>query len=281
MHSHVKETFDDGDTTMGRFLPFRPDAARDLLCSGRVRRASWYSMYRHFKSLTDQTMQVSDGSSSRINQRRILGHASALLMLFAVACGGASDMTGPGNGGGTTTPPAVASIAVSPATANLLLDVADTATLGTATITPTLKDGSGNVLSGPTVTWSSSAESIAKVSSAGVVTAVGIGTASITATSEGKSGQVSVTVTRPVIDTITVTPTSSSIKAGASETLEVTLLDAQGHVLSNRLIAPRSDEPSIVTVSGGTVTGVAAGTGTVRYQSENNKVTVATITVTQ
>lgn len=224
-------------------------------------------------------MPLSDASSSRINRRGILRHAPALLVLVAVACGGASDMTGPGNGRGTT-PAAVASVAVTPASANLLIDVADSTTLGMTSITPTLEDASGNVLSGRAVTWSSSAESIAKVSSAGVVTAVGAGTASITASSEGKSGQVSVTVTRPVIDTITVTPTASSIKAGASEPLTVTLLDAQGHVLSNRLIAPFSDDPSIVKVSGGTVTGVAAGTGTVRYQSENNTVTVATITVT-
>ena len=270
---------------MGRFLPFGRYATRDLLCFDPGWRVSPCSTHRYFKPLTDHTMQVSDASSPRINRRGISRHASALLALFAVACGGASDMTGPGNGagngGGNTPPPAVGSIAVSPVTANLLVDVADSTTLSTATITPTLKDATGNVLSGRTVTWSSSAENVAKVSSAGVVTAMGVGTASITASSEGKNGQVSVTVTRPVIDTITVTPITSSIKAGASETLAVTLLDAQGHVLSNRLIAPSSDDPSIVKVSGGTVTGVATGTGTVRYQSENNKVTVATITVTQ
>jgi uncharacterized protein YjdB len=165
--------------------------------------------------------------------------------------------------------------------ANLLVGVADSTTLGTTTITPTLKDASGNVLSGLAVTWSSTAANIAKVSSTGVVSAVGAGTASITATSEGQSGQVSVTVTRPVVDTVTVTPVSSSIKVGASETLVVTLLDAQGHVLSGgRPIVEFNNSPSIITAMSGTITGVAPGTGTVSYKSENNTVTVASITVT-
>jgi uncharacterized protein YjdB len=192
-------------------------------------------------------------------------------------------MTGPGTGGGGGgNPAAVASVAVSPTTANLLVGVVDSATLGTVVITPTVKDGSGNALTGRTVTWSSSADTIAKVSSTGVVSAVAPGTASITATSEGKSGQISVTVTRPAVDTITVAPLSSTIKVGASETLVVTLLDAQGHVLSGgRAIVEFNNNPSIITASGGTITGVAPGTGTISYKSENNTLTVATITVTQ
>jgi len=149
-------------------------------------------------------------------------------------------------------------------------------------ITPTLKDAGGNVLSGRTITWSSSADSVAKVSSTGVVTAAGAGTASITATSEGQHGQVSVIVTRPAVDTITVTPLTSTIKVGSSETLVVTLLDAQGHALGGgRAIVEFNNSPSIISASGGTITGVAPGTGTISYKSENNAVTVATITVTQ
>lgn len=188
-------------------------------------------------------------------------------------------MTGPGGGGTLAT---VASVSVSPTSANLLVGVVDSTTLGTVVITPTLKDAGGNVLSGQTVTWSSSADSVAKVSSTGVVTAAGAGTASIKATSGSQSGQVSVTVTRPVVDTITVSPLTSTIKVGASETLVVTLLDAQGHALgSGRLIVEFNNSPSIISASGGTITGVAPGTGTITYKSENNTVTVATITVTQ
>jgi uncharacterized protein YjdB len=57
-----------------------------------------------------------------------------------------------------------------------------------------VKDGSGNTLTGRTVTWSSDHGEIATVSSSGVVTAVAIGTATITATSESKTGTAQITV---------------------------------------------------------------------------------------
>src|SRR2546421_1793833 len=52
----------------------------------------------------------------------------------------------------------------------------------------TLKDPSGNVLSGRTATWVSSAPAVAMVSGGGLVTGVGAGSATLTATSEGQSG---------------------------------------------------------------------------------------------
>jgi Tol biopolymer transport system component len=67
----------------------------------------------------------------------------------------------------------------------------------TLQLTPTLKDASGNALNGRIVTWSSSDESVAKVDASGLVTAVGPGTATITATSEGKSGTATITVGSP------------------------------------------------------------------------------------
>ena len=230
----------------------------------------------------DYTMQASD-APFRPDSRTLTKRAWVALLVLAVACGGSSDMTGPGPGnGGGGNPAPVASVAVSPATANLLVGVVDSTTLGTVVITPTVKDASGNVLSGRTITWSSSAPAVATVSSTGAVSAVAPGTASIMASSGGQTGQVSVTVTRPAVDTIKVTPLASTIKVGASETLLVTLLDAQGHALSGgRAIVEFNNSPSIITASGGTITGVAPGTGTISYKSENNTVTVATITVTQ
>ena len=230
----------------------------------------------------DYTMQASD-APFRPDSRTLTKRAWVALLVLAVACGGSSDMTGPGPGnGGGGNPAPVASVVVSPASANLFVGVVDSTTLGTVVIAPTVKDASGNVLSGRTITWSSSAPAVATVSSTGVVSAVAPGTASIMASSGGQTGQVSVTVTRPAVDTVKVTPLASTIKVGASETLLVTLLDAQGHALSGgRAIVEFNNSPSIITASGGTITGVAPGTGTISYKSENNTVTVATITVTQ
>jgi hypothetical protein len=60
-----------------------------------------------------------------------------------------------------------------------------------------LKSAAGAVLTGRQVTWSSSAAGVATVSAAGLVNAVTQGPVTITATSEGKSGNVQLTVTRP------------------------------------------------------------------------------------
>lgn len=60
-----------------------------------------------------------------------------------------------------------------------------------------LRDASGNILSGRTITWSSSNTSVATVSGSGYITSVGAGSAVITATSESKTGTASVSVTAP------------------------------------------------------------------------------------
>jgi len=64
----------------------------------------------------------------------------------------------------------------------------------TVALTATPKDAQGNPLPGRVVAWSTSAGEIATVSAGGLVTAVAIGTATITATSEGKSGQTAIIV---------------------------------------------------------------------------------------
>jgi hypothetical protein len=64
-------------------------------------------------------------------------------------------------------------------------------------LTATLRDAGGNVLTGRVVTWSTSASGVATVSGTGLVTGVSAGAATITATSEGKSGTAALTVTAP------------------------------------------------------------------------------------
>ena len=78
-------------------------------------------------------------------------------------------------------PPAepVASVAITPSSASLTTGDRDT-------LTATLRDSAGTVLAGRTIAWSTNDASVTTVSS-GVVTAVGPGSATITATSEGFS----------------------------------------------------------------------------------------------
>jgi hypothetical protein len=59
----------------------------------------------------------------------------------------------------------------------------------------TTKDSAGGVLTGRAVTWASSNTGVASVNGTGLVTGLLAGSATITATSEGKSGSATVTVT--------------------------------------------------------------------------------------
>ena len=65
----------------------------------------------------------------------------------------------------------------------------------TATIVATVKDANDSTIASPTVTWSTSSASVATVSSAGLVTSVADGTATITVTSGSATATASVTIT--------------------------------------------------------------------------------------
>ncbi len=82
---------------------------------------------------------------------------------------------------------AVASVAVSPASATLSVG-------GTQQLSATLKDASGNTLTGRTVTWASSNVLMATVSGSGVATGVATGPATVSASSEGMSGSSALTI---------------------------------------------------------------------------------------
>jgi uncharacterized protein YjdB len=81
----------------------------------------------------------------------------------------------------------VASITITPTSPDVLVG-AQTA------LTATLRDGGGATITDRPVTWQSSNEAVAFVSSTGTVIGVSAGTATITATSEGVSGSIVVTV---------------------------------------------------------------------------------------
>src|SRR5207245_6875387 len=114
----------------------------------------------------------------------------------------------------------------------------------------------------------------------GLVSGVTPGTATITATSEGKSGTSSVTVTNVPVATVEVTPPSASVQAGQTVQLTGTPKDAGGHPLSARTVTWSSSNTTVATVSNsGLVSGVTPGTATITAASEGKSGT-STITVT-
>jgi alpha-tubulin suppressor-like RCC1 family protein/uncharacterized protein YjdB len=189
------------------------------------------------------------------------------------ACGGGGDDDGPGVVG----PAAVASVQVQPATVTVAVGA-------TTPLTVVARDAAGAPLAGRSMTWSSSDRAIAFVDASGVVTGVASGTATITATSEGRSGQSVVTVSAPTpaaVASVVVTPATGSLRAGDTLALAATARDAQGAALAGRTIRWTSSAPAVATVDAerGVVRGVAAGTATITATSEG-RTGEATVTVT-
>jgi len=133
----------------------------------------------------------------------------------------------------------------------------------TATITATVKPDNA---SNKTVNWSSSDDSVATVSAAGVVTGVKAGTATITATtadSVGLTKTCSVTVT-PVKPTgVTLDPTSLTLLEGKTGTLKATVAPLG----ADQTVNWSSSDPSVATVANGVVTAVKAGTATIKAET--------------
>ena len=169
----------------------------------------------------------------------------------------------------------VKTVTVSPPTATVALGQ-------TVQLTATLRDASGNVLTGRTVTWSSSNLAVATVSASGLVTAGAVASqATITATSEGQSGTATVTVvSNAPVASVTVTPATASVAVGQTVRLTATLRDANGNVLSGRTVLWTSDNAVAATVDGtGLVSGVSAGPAVITATSEG-KSGSASVTVT-
>jgi uncharacterized protein YjdB len=170
----------------------------------------------------------------------------------------------------------VATVTVSPATASIMAGA-------TQQLAATTKDANGNVLTGRSISWSSSNVSIATVNaSSGLVTGVAAGgPVTITATSEGKSGTASVTVTPVPVATVTVTPSSATVAVGGTQAMSATLRDANNNLLTGRSVTWSSDAPSVASInaSNGVVTGVSSGSANVTATSEGKSGT-ASVSVT-
>ncbi|HEV2735969.1 MAG TPA: Ig-like domain-containing protein, partial [Longimicrobiaceae bacterium] len=117
-------------------------------------------------------------------------------------------------------PTAVASVSVTPGSAALVVG-------GGALLTASARDAAGNVLTGRAVVWSTSNPAVATVSASGMVTGVAVGSATITATVEGKTGTASVTVSADPAMTaarISVSPRADTLSAlGAATQLRATV----------------------------------------------------------
>jgi len=167
----------------------------------------------------------------------------------------------------------VASVAVSPDSRALIVGE-------TAQLSAVLRGAQGNDLAGRAVTWTSSADAVATVSETGLVTAVAPGSATITATSEGKSGTASITVNPVPVASVRVAPATLALTVGESAPLTAEPLDSKGNALPGRTVVWESTDEAVATVdAAGRVTAKASGNVTVRATSEA-KTGSASVTVT-
>lgn len=123
------------------------------------------------------------------------------------------------------------------------------------------RDSLGNALGGAAITWSSNAPAIAAVSPSGLVTAVGDGAATVTATAAAISGNRAIVVQRYAA-TFALAPGSATIStSGGSASFTGSALDSAATTLS---IAWVSRGTSVFTVSpatGAATTATATGNG--------------------
>lgn len=135
------------------------------------------------------------------------------------------------------------SVTVSPATATL-------AALGaTQRYTAVVRDDAGAVLPGVPVAWTSGTESVARIDPvAGVATAVGNGTAVITATAGAASGTATLTVGQ-VIAMVVVTPDTVILYGSfAPQQYTAQAFDANGYMVPNVTFEWTTNDPVVAIV---------------------------------
>ena len=158
--------------------------------------------------------------------------------------------------------PRPTSVSVAPASAAL-------SALGeTVQLTAEVRDQNGRPIPRATVTWTSSDDSVAAVSVAGLVRAASNGGATVTASAgPSASGTAAVTVSQ-VTRTVSVSQTADTLVARDTLRLAAEAFDANGHAISGTSFAWSSSDPGVATVdTSGLVTAVSPGAAAVTAAS--------------
>ena len=179
---------------------------------------------------------------------------------------------------GTTDPgePTVTQVVVTAAASTL------NALGATTQLTAVARDAASQVVTGQSVTWSSSASGVASVSSGGLVTAVANGTATLSAVVGGVTGTVAISVAQTVASVAVGPATVPSLTAvGATTNLTASAQDARGNAMTGVALTWSSSNAAVATVANGTVTAVSNGTATITATAAGGIAAGKAVTVAQ
>ncbi|MBN1604606.1 MAG: Ig domain-containing protein [Chitinispirillaceae bacterium] len=194
---------------------------------------------------------------------------SVMLVISFIALTGCGSGSGGSNGDGdviTDPAPVSDSVPVTGVTLDretLTMAVSDTYQL-TATVTP------GNA-SNKTLSWSTSADSVAAVNENGLVTGIAEGSATITVTTEdgAHTDSCTVTVTTDTVPVTGVTLNRETLTMAVSDTYQLTATVTPGNA-SNKTLSWSTSADSVAAVNeNGLVTGIAEGSATITVTTQD------------
>jgi hypothetical protein len=221
-----------------------------------------------------------------------------LVLSFIPSCGGGGNESSSSSGSSScySSTPLYASISITPANPNIPVGISQ----GLAA-TGTYSNGTSEPITDSMLTWTSSNQSVAQISTTGTViyvqgpkivaTAVAAGTTTITATLSNfcggsATGSTTLTVTSATLSSISITPANPNIPVGISQGLVATgtFSDGTSYDITNK-VAWASSNSSVATIktSGGMATTLKAGattiTATMGSMSASTTLTVTSATL--
>lgn len=124
------------------------------------------------------------------------------------------------------------------------------------------------------ITWSSSKSSVASVSSSGLVTALGEGATTITATADGKKGECTMTVSKAfvAVSEIKLGKTELTLYEGEEETLTASVLPENA---TDKTITWATSDKSIASVESGKVKAVKKGEAKITASAADGGITAS------
>jgi uncharacterized protein YjdB/tRNA A-37 threonylcarbamoyl transferase component Bud32 len=162
----------------------------------------------------------------------------------------------------------LAAISVSPPTLRLTSG-------GGSNLTAQLIDTRGNAMRGA-VSWQSTDSDVVSVTQDGRITAVGVGTARVSASSGDIEGHALVTVDPVPVGAVEIEPDSLGLVVGESAPLSAVVSDPEGRPLPDAPVVWRSTDEAVAAVTGEGIVN-ARGPGTALITASSGTVVVQTV----